>query len=78
MTNTDRLFVDKLADLIATFEGGQTNGKHLADALIDSGIFFEAEVAAWREGYSAGNLDGYFGTHKEYDKKFGEGAFHRD
>lgn len=35
-------------------------------------------VEVWREGYRAGNLDGYFGTDDEYDKKFGEGAFSRD
>lgn len=74
--STDTKFADRLAELIAQFEGGQTNGTHLASALIDSGIFFEVETVAWREGYDAGNLDGYFGTHKEYDKKFGEGAFH--
>lgn len=75
---SERLFVDRLAELIAKFEGGQTNGAPLASALIDSGIFFEIEDAAWRKGYSAGNLDGYFGTHDQYDKNYGEGAFYRD
>lgn len=76
---TERLFVDKLAETIRRADGNHTMGAGaLADALIDSGIFFEAEQAAWREGYNAGNLDGYFGTHSEYDKKFGQGAFYRD
>mgnify|MGYP000891971597 CR=1 FL=1 len=55
MANNERLFVDKLAEVIRNVDGDHTMGAGaLADAIVDSGIIFELEEVAREEGYNQG------------------------
>lgn len=55
MANAERLFVDKLAEVIRRADGNHDMGAGaLADAIADSGILFELEQAARAEGWKKG------------------------
>lgn len=56
MTSKNDPIVDKLAYLIEKFEGGQTNGYHLATALVDSGVIWELEQEAFNRGYETATI----------------------
>jgi len=60
MANDERLFVDKLAEVIRRADGNHDMGAGaLADAIADSGLLYELEQAAEDRGYEKGRDAGY-------------------
>lgn len=66
--------IENAKDALKAWDGTLVTSSVIARALSD---LVEATDAIWEEGYLVGNTDGYFGSHKGYDGKFGEGAYNR-